>query len=101
VSDMKDRVDRLRADPEERCDFSDLIKDQCDHCRQQQRRDRRFKFLTLTDDELSEDSGDWTPEITGYFPARAAGRCARCNARYPEGTWISKTVDGDYLCPCT
>lgn len=63
-----------------RCDLTDLIVDQCGHCRP----------------TPVAEPGDLV--ITNRFSARFPGACAACDGRIREDDRIGRTGDGEYVC---
>lgn len=75
---------------EERCALTELLTDQCAHCRQGTRRPR------LVTDLFDTPGGDH--EIAYTFTARWPGHCDGCTESFEAGAVISRTHDGDNLC---
>lgn len=79
----------IPMDSPERCGLTELVKDQCAHCRPP-----RPEFTEALFDTPREDDD----AIVATFPARFGGRCAECDGFFESGDWISRTGSGDYLC---
>lgn len=75
----------------DRCDFSDLLKDQCGHCQDRER-----------DAEASRDwrvRGKHHRDIRGpWFGARFPGECDGCGGAIEEGDQIRSDGEGGWLC---
>lgn len=74
-------------DDEERCDLTELFTSQCAHCKQGTRRPRMV--------ELFEPAHH---DVAYRFAAKWPGRCDACEGPFETGSYIARTLDGDYLC---
>lgn len=64
----------------DRCDFTDLLADQCAHCRK----------------ATGEPEHD--PEITATWEARYPGRCDWCDGRIQPGERMGRDEHDSYVC---
>lgn len=65
-----------------RCDLTDLIKDQCAHCR-----------------NVPDPTPKRRPMAT-VFPASYSGDCAGCGSSFDEGEQIRSDGEGGWLAEC-
>lgn len=69
----------MTAAPEPRCERTELLVSQCDHCRPKP--------------PVAK------PEISYRFNAMYPGRCSICDFGFYEDTRIGRLADGDLACP--
>lgn len=60
-----------------RCDFTDMLSDQCAHCL----------------GHLTRPAADVVETVGQSFPSRYPGRCAGCDGHIAEGDLIARAAD--------
>lgn len=77
---------------DQRCTLTELIKEQCAHCKQGTRRP------TMVTDLFDGPAGGGDHDVVYTFTAQWPGRCHSCDETFGAGTTVARTLNGDLIC---
>jgi hypothetical protein len=76
---------------EDRCEFSDLLKDQCGHCQDRERKTEASSTWRVKGKHHRDPRGPW-------FEAAFDGGCDGCGEQIEAGDRIRSDGEGGWLC---